>query len=439
MSDVLMPRLSDTMTEGTIVRWLKHPGDLVKKGDVLVEIETDKATMDLEAYEEGILKTILVGERETVPIGRPIAVIGVGNETASPATTAPSSSVEAAALSPTVPPATASDPAEQTTIAPESSRRGLDPTPMSPPVSTSASLATLTSPLARSLAKRNDIDLDTITGSGPGGRIVRADVEAAIARLAPPNASSENPNSATPDEAALTQRPSTSEDDVEEIPLTTVRRLTAERLTESAKAPHFFLTSVVDAEPLLALRSEINESLTTDRERISVTDLLLKACATTLRAHPEVNAAWGVDKILRHRRINIGIAVGLSDGLVVPVVHDADRLSLTEIAHEAHLLAERARAGRLLVEDIGGGTFTLSNLGMFGVDHFTAVINPPQAAILAVGAAKPEAVVRGGQVVPRTTIKATLSVDHRTLDGATAAKFLADLVRLLEHPLGIVA
>jgi pyruvate dehydrogenase E2 component (dihydrolipoamide acetyltransferase) len=427
------------MTEGTIVRWLKHPGDLVKKGDVLVEIETDKATMDLEAYEEGILKAILVGQGETVPIGRPIAVIGVGDETASPATTAPSSSVEAAALSPTVPPATASDPAEPTTIVPESSRRGLDPTLTSPPVSTSASLATFTSPLARSLAKRNDIDLDTITGSGPGGRIVRADVEAAIGRLAPPNASSENPNSAAPDEAALTRRPSTSEDDVEEIPLTTVRRLTAERLSESAKAPHFSLTSVVDAEPLLTLRSEINESLTTDRERISVTDLLLKACATTLRAHPEVNAAWGVDKILRHRRINIGIAVGLPDGLVVPVVHDVDRLSLTEIAHEAHLLAERARAGRLLLEDIGGGTFTLSNLGMFGVDHFTAVINPPQAAILAVGAAKPEAVVHSGQVIARQTMKATLSIDHRVLDGVAAAQFLADLVRLLEHPLGIVA
>ena len=223
------------MTEGTIVRWLKHPGDLVKKGDVLVEIETDKATMDLEAYEEGVLKTILVGERETVAIGRPIAVIGVGDESASPATTAPSYSVGASALSPTVRPATTPDPAEQTTIAPASSRPGLDPTPMSPPVSTSASLATLTSPLARSLAKRNSIDLDTITGSGPGGRIIRADVEVAIARLAPPNASSENLNSATPDEAALTQRPSTSEDDVEEILLTTVRRLTAERLTESAK------------------------------------------------------------------------------------------------------------------------------------------------------------------------------------------------------------
>jgi pyruvate dehydrogenase E2 component (dihydrolipoamide acetyltransferase) len=439
VSDVLMPRLSDTMKEGTIVRWLKHPGDSVKKGDVLVEIETDKATMDLEAYDEGILKAILVGQGETVPIGRPIAVIGIGNENASPATTAPSSSVEAAALSPTVPPATASEPTKPTTIAPESSRHGLAPTPTSPPVFMAAPLATLTSPLARSLAKRNDIDLDTITGSGPGGRIVRSDVEAAIARLAPPNASSENPNSATPDEAALTRRPSTSEDDVEEIPLTTIRRLTAERLSESAKAPHFSLTSVVDAEPLLTLRSEINESLTTERERISVTDLLLKACATTLRAHPEVNAAWGVDKILRHRRINIGIAVGLPDGLVVPVVHDADRLSLTEIAHEAHLLTERARAGRLLVEDIGDGTFTLSNLGMFGVDHFTAVINPPQAAILAVGAAKPEAVVRSGQVVARQTMKATLSIDHRVLDGVAAAQFLADLVRLLEHPLGIVA
>jgi pyruvate dehydrogenase E2 component (dihydrolipoamide acetyltransferase) len=226
--------------------------------------------------------------------------------------------------------------------------------------------------------------------------------------------------------------------DDEEVPLSTVRRITARRLTESAAAPHFYLISVVDAERLLAFRTEVNDRLGQTGTKVSVTDLLIRACAVTLRAHPQVNSSWGGDKILRHRRIHVGVAVALDDGLIVPVVRDADRKSLGEIGTEAHALAERARAGRLTPDEFTGGTFTISNLGMYGVDHFTAVINPPEAAILAVGAATEEPVVRDGQLVGRTTIKLTLSIDHRVLDGATAAAFLRDLKDTLEEPLRIV-
>jgi pyruvate dehydrogenase E2 component (dihydrolipoamide acetyltransferase) len=218
--------------------------------------------------------------------------------------------------------------------------------------------------------------------------------------------------------------------DVEEVPLSQIRRVTAERLTKSLEAPHFYLTSVVDAERLLALRAEAVRAVEGgDGVRVTVTDLLVKACAKLLRSHPEVNSAWAGDKILRYRRVNVGIAVAVPEGLVVPVVKDADEKPLLAMSAEAHTLA---------LEEMSGGTFTLSNLGMFGIDHFTAVLNPPQAAILAVGAAKPEPVVRDGQIVVATTMRLTLSIDHRTLDGATAARFLSELRSLLEDPLRIV-
>jgi pyruvate dehydrogenase E2 component (dihydrolipoamide acetyltransferase) len=426
------------MEEGRVARWLKHPGDTVHKGDVLAEIETDKATMDLEAYDEGIFETVLVAEGETAPIGRPIAVLGTGGPSAAlPTSDATAAPVETAAEPPSMPPKAPETaptlPPAPPDVVPET------PVPSLPARrDRAAAWVTTTSPLARALARRNGIDLGTLTGSGPGGRVVRADVEEAIARMAPAGAPSPVPSSPVPSRMPVGPSPATAEDDVEEVLLTTIRRVTAERLTKSAAVPHFSLTSVVDAEPLLALRADINETIAASQERVSVTDLLVKACARALRDHPQANAAWGGDKILRHRRIHVGIAVAVPDGLVVPVVHDADRLALTEVARGAHRLEERARVGQLSVEDLDGGTFTLSNLGMLGVDHFTAVLNPPQAAVLAVGAAKPEAVVRDGEVVVRTTMKVTLSVDHRVLDGATAAAFLADLVRHLEHPLGIV-
>jgi pyruvate dehydrogenase E2 component (dihydrolipoamide acetyltransferase) len=222
------------------------------------------------------------------------------------------------------------------------------------------------------------------------------------------------------------------------VPLTAVRRITAQRLTESAATPHFYLTSVVDVGALLALRVEVNNQLAESGTKVTVTDLLVRACAVALRLHPQVNASWGGDAIVRHQRVHIGIAVALEDGLIVPVVRDADQKSVSEIASEARVLAERARAGKLTPDEFTGGTFTISNLGMFGVDHFTAIINPPEAAILAVGAASEEPVLRDGQLTSRTTLKLTLSIDHRTLDGATAAAFLRDLKAILEQPLRIV-
>jgi pyruvate dehydrogenase E2 component (dihydrolipoamide acetyltransferase) len=222
------------------------------------------------------------------------------------------------------------------------------------------------------------------------------------------------------------------------VRLSSIRRITAQRLTDSAAAPHFYLTSVVDADALLRLRADLNDALAGTALKVSLTDLLIRACAITVRVHPEVNSSWAGDHLLRHGHVNVGSAVALQDGLIVPVIRDADRKSLTEIATEAHQLTDRARAGKLAPDEFTGGTFTISNLGTYGIDHFTAVINPPEAAILAVGAARQEAVVRNDQIIAATTMKLTLSIDHRVLDGATAAAFMRDLVDLLEHPLRIV-
>ncbi|WP_431965836.1 dihydrolipoamide acetyltransferase family protein [Actinacidiphila sp. bgisy160] len=233
--------------------------------------------------------------------------------------------------------------------------------------------------------------------------------------------------------------PPTTIEDSQAVPLSMVRRLTAQRLTQSAQqAPQFHLTATIDAQPLLAFRADLNATLGEQGLRVSVNDLIVKACATALRRHPEMNASWDETRILRHRRIHMGIAVALDDGLTVPVIHDADRKTLTEISGEARTLAGKARAGNLTLDDLQGGTFTISNLGSYGIDHFTAVVNPPQAAILAVGAAHPEPVVREGELAAGTVMALTLSIDHRALDGATGAVFLTDLRTLLEQPMRIV-
>ncbi|MHB1502971.1 MAG: dihydrolipoamide acetyltransferase family protein [Acidimicrobiales bacterium] len=407
MPDIVMPRLSDTMEEGKLARWLKRPGDVVHRGEAIAEIETDKAVMDLEAYDDGVLAEVLLGEGDVAPIGQVIATIGTGS--AAPGTS-PSDSTAAPAptpvASPSEPPAGSAVPASQLR------RAGI-----------------MTSPLVRSLAKRHAIALEEIDGSGPGGRILRRDVEEAIASRAGEPTSSPQ---ATMAEVDIPMS------EIEEIPLSRLRRLTAERLSASTQVPHFDLTTIIDASALLALRAEMNSATSREGTKVSVTDLIVKACAKLLRSHPEINSSFGGDKILRYRRVNVALAIAVSDGLTVPVIHDADSKALGEISLEARALATRARAGRLTLEDLEGGTFTISNLGMFGVDHFTAVINPPQAAILAVGAARQEPVVRDNEVVPGTTIKATLSVDHRVLDGATAAAFLADVRDLLEHPIQIM-
>ena len=438
MPEVFMPRLSDTMQEGAIDSWRKQVGDEVHKGDVLAEIETDKALMELEAYDEGVLTAILVQAGQSAPIGAPIAVIGQAED-----------GHPAAAPHPAEPPAAAPPAAE----APAAQRADVPvPAPPAPVSAQPAPSATLqpppASPLARTVARQHGVNLADVRGTGPGGRILRADIEAAVARRAqpaaqpsttptptPPSQIPATPPARRPEPAAA--RPVAAHD--EQVPLSRVRRLTAERLAQSAQqAPHFHLTRTLEVDALLAFRAQANADLDDAGVRISVTDLLVKACALALARRPEVNCSWAGDKLLRHRRVNIGLAVALEDGLVVPVVHDADRKTLTEISGEAHELAERARAGRLSLDEITGGTFTISNLGMYGVDRFTAVINPPDAAILAVGAARPSAVARDGQVAVATTMTLTLGIDHRVLDGATAARFLGELTALLEHPARIV-
>lgn len=427
MPEVQMPRLSDTMEEGVLSRWLKKEGDLVHRGDILAEIETDKSTMDLEAYDDGPLTALLVAEGTTVPIGQPIAIIGEAAGVPTGGPPAPTASTVAPDASP-------SDVVESAVSAPASA-----------PAPAAADAARRASPLVRKIAHDHGIDLGTVTGTGPGGRIIRVDIEPVVAAMGdhprdqrpattPTSASVSEPSAA---DAATPSAPPPQMDD-EEVPLTAIRRVTARRLTESAAVPHFYLTNVVDSERLLAFRAEINDALAASGGKVSVTDLLVRACAVALRAHPGVNASWAGDKILRHRRIDIGVAVATDAGLIVPVVRDADRKTVREIGVEARALAERANAGSLTPQEFSGGTFTISNLGMYGIDHFTAILNPPEAAILAVGAATPAAVVRDGAVVVGSTTKLTLSVDHRVVDGAPAAAFLRELKEILQEPLRIV-
>ena len=463
-----MPRLSDTMTEGTLARWLKKPGDQVQQGEIVAEIETDKATMELEAYDSGVLEKVLVEEGQTVPIGQAIAVVGTGDGAAAPAETArgdatgrpPAGEGVEAPPTGTVSPA---EPGAETTPKPAAEETGDvsgearpagGPTPAEQPAQPPQPAAerqpapaqpaedgqdqVKASPMARAIARERGIDLHTIRGSGPGGRIIRADVESAGAGDGRAQQPATPPTAPAPAPSAA---PRPSSDDVEEIPLTNMRRIVARRMVESVQsAPHFYLTSVVDADALMKFRAELNERLAAGGEavKLSVNDLLVKACAVALRANPDVNVSFAGDKILRHKRVHVGIAVAIEGGLIVPVVRDADRKSLGEVAREAHGLVDKARAGKLTPDEFTGGTFTISNLGMFGIDHFTAIINSPEAAILAVGATAPEPAVRDGQVIVRQTMKLTLSIDHRVLDGATAARFLQQLKAILEEPLRIV-
>ena len=454
-----MPRLSDTMTEGTVSTWTKGVGDRIEKGDVIAEIETDKATMELEAYDAGVLEQILVDVGRTVPIGEVIAVIGDGSgATAAPAA-APAPAAARPDPTPVVPAAPTSVEPTPVAAAPAAVAAAVSTpasAPSAPPPPSANGKHPLASPLARNIARDAGLDLATVTGSGPGGRIVRADVEHAIATLgsATPSAPTAPPGvTAAPTDAPVAAAPLAAAPILEggpddnEIALNRVRRITARRLVESMQqAPHFYLTSVVAADELVAARARINEglaALATARgeaaTKVSVNDIVVKAVAVALRAHPEVNVSFGGDKLIRHHRIHVGIAVALPDGLIVPVIRDADTKTVTQISAETRDLATRARSGKLKVDEFTGSTFSVSNLGMFGVDQFTAVINPPEAAILAVGATKQEAVVRDGQIVVGYTMAITLSVDHRALDGATGANFLADLTTLLENPLATLA
>jgi len=449
MTEVFMPRLSDTMTEGAISQWLKAEGDTIERGDVLAEIETDKAVMDLEAYEAGVLEKILVQPGENVAIGAPIAVIGDGSGT-SDVSDAEAPSVEPAPAEQDAPPSEPADdrdeaPAEpETEPAAETEPAEPEPGPVAEQAPSDGRIKA--TPLVRSLARSHDIDLATVRGTGPGGRIIRADIEALLGGgkpAEPEPAASAAPTAPEPQPAAAAAPTggapvATAQDDDERVPLSQIRKVTARRLTEAALVPVFQLTTVLDASRLNELRGEINSRLAEQGIKVSVTDLIVRAVAVALRAHPEVNASFGGDAILRHAHVNVGVAVALEDGLVVPVVKDADRKSVTAIGAEIKDLAARARAGRLKLDEMTGGTFSVSNLGMYGIDAFTAVLNPPEAAILAVGSTVDEAVVVDGEVQVRPRTRLTLTVDHRVLDGAGAAAFLRELTDLLAEPLRIL-
>jgi pyruvate dehydrogenase E2 component (dihydrolipoamide acetyltransferase) len=432
MSEILMPRLSDTMEEGVVSSWHKKPGDKVSAGDALVDIETDKALMEYEAYEDGVLGEILVPEGATAAIGTPIAVLITDGATP--------------AARPAAAPAAESAPAADVAGAPDRTEPTAPAAPAAPaaPVAPAA-MATNgrsrppSSPLARRIAWENGIDLSTLTGSGPGGRIVRADVEAAAldtAVMSTPPAATPLPQQAPPPVSRPEEH--AGDEDTERVPLSRIRKVTARRLAESMRAaPHFYLTRVVDVQELLAFRATLNAALAP--AKVSVNDLIVKACATALRANPVLNVSFTEEHLLVHKRVHVGVAVALDEGLVVPVIRDADRKSVSQIGIETRELAGRAREKRLTPQEMSGGTFTVSNLGMFGVDAFTAVINPPEAAILAVGATRKDVVFRDGEVVPRDRMTLTLSIDHRACDGATGAVFLGQLTDLLENPLRIVA
>lgn len=406
MIDILMPRLSDTMTEGTIASWLKKPGDTVAPGDVLVEIETDKAVMEQEAYEAGVLSEILVDAGENVTIGTPIARLDDGRGERP----APAHAVEA--------------------VAPESAQ--VSEAVAGAPSKTRPERRAAT-PLVRKIARERGIDVANIAGSGPGGRIVRADLDAI---LAPP----------TDPDALATVDASTIIPDAREpkaVPFDAIRHAVASRLTESGTTiPTFTATASADVSALLALRTQINTATIDTKVKVSVNDLLVRAVALSLRAHPQVNASYSAEgrgQSLLHGRVHIGIAVASPAGLVVPVVHDADRTAVSVISTITKELVNKASERSLSPEDMAHGTFTISNLGMYGLEHFTAIINPPQGAILAVGAARDELTLVNGEAVAVKRMRYTLTADHRIIDGALAAQFLATLTELIEHPFRIIA
>lgn len=460
-----LPKLSPTMEEGVLVKWVKKEGDAVVPGDLVAEVETDKANMDFNIEDKGTLLKILVKEGDTVKLGAPVAILGKPGEDVSallaqasaPSPASPvaasAANTAAAAPAPVAPPAGVRIPPAPPTEAPQAAPAVAQPShvPTAPvtPQPAPRTGAILASPLAKTLAVELGIDLRTLAGSGPGGRIVERDVRAAAtggtanaaatsAVTAQPAPSPGAASAAAENAHALAIRapsaPALSSDEFVEIPASNMRKRIAARLTEAKRdVPHFYLQRAVDAAALLGFRQKLNELLG-DRGKVSVNDLIVKACALALRRVPECNASWDNDAIKRFQRVHIGIAVAIEDGLVTPVVRDADLKGIGAIAAEVRDLADRAKSRALKGHEIAGSTFTVSNLGMFGIERFTAIINPPEAAILAVGAVIDAAVVRNGQVVAGKQMMLSLSCDHRVIDGALGAKWLAAVVDLLEHP-----
>jgi pyruvate dehydrogenase E2 component (dihydrolipoamide acetyltransferase) len=418
--DVTMPKLSDTMEEGKVLRWLKYVGDRVAPGDVLAEVETDKANMELEAYDEGVLAEVRAQEGDTVPVGAVIAVLAAPGEgmTAAPPPAPPGESVTAAP--PPAPPGAAS--AHTESPRPTLVRRA-EP---------AAAQRPRASPLARRIAQEYGVDLAAITGTGPGGRIVERDVRAVVGD-APTPARAVGGGAPTPALAAA------APSGAKRVELSKMRRTTARRMAEAKReVPHFYVTTEVAMDAAVRLKADL-ERLGGSWEGLTYTHLLLKATGLALRRVPEMNASLeGEGTLVMHEAVNVGLATAVDDGLLVPVVRACDATPLGELVRRVRELVERARAGRPGPDDLSGATFTLSNLGMYPVTEFAAVINPPQAAILAVGAVREVPVVRRGVVVPGWVMSVTLSCDHRIVDGALAGRFLRELTALLEAPAALL-
>ncbi len=443
-----MPKLSDTMTEGTLVKWNKQLGDVIEIGDVVAEVETDKATMEMEAFDEGILSEILIHEGEKAAVGATLGILR--DEDEAPADPASAEPAPAAAAAPVAPAAESRAPGEAAVPA----------TPaVAAPNASSAGERIKVSPLARKIAAAKGVDLATIQGSGPGGRIVQSDVEGQPATPTPaavpaasPLASAANALAASvkaqvaqsapapvpaaaPAPAPAAINPVVGGED-QTIELSSMRRIIAERLLISKTTiPHFYLHVEVDAAPLMTLRKQVNaQAEQTHGNKYSINDFILKAVINAAQAVPQVNASFNGDSIVQYAQIGVSVAVAVDDGLVTPVIKDAANKSMLRISQEVKDLAVRARDKKLLPNEFDGGTVTVSNLGAWGIESFDAIVNPPQAVILSVGAIVEKPVVKDGQIVPGMRMNIGVSCDHRVVDGAVGAKFINEVKKLVENP-----
>lgn len=437
--ELKMPALSPTMEEGTLAKWLVKEGDKVGPGDLLAEIETDKATMEYEAVDEGTIAKLLVEEgAEGVKVGTVIALIAEEGEDASAASSAPAKKEPA--------PAQAAPAAKE--AKPAAEEKPAAPAPASAPAAASApdngAERVKASPLARRLAAAQGIDLGQVEGSGPGGRVIKADLEnLSGGKSAPVSAGPAPATASAPAEAPRpAPAPVVATDDIphEVVKLSNMRKTIARRLTESMQqSPHIFLTVDIMLDPLLKLRGELNKSLEARGVKLSVNDLLIKALAVALVEVPDCNVSFAGDTLIRYKRSDISVAVAIPGGLITPIIKGADSKSIATIATEAKDLAQRAKDGKLQPAEYQGGTASISNMGMFGIKQFTAVINPPQAMIMAVGAGEKRPYVVGDELTTATVMSATGSFDHRAIDGAVGAQLMQAFKRLVENPLGLLA
>ncbi|MXP61820.1 pyruvate dehydrogenase complex dihydrolipoamide acetyltransferase [Roseomonas sp. M0104] len=452
-TNILMPALSPTMTEGTLARWLKKEGEPVKAGDIIAEIETDKATMEFEAVDEGILGKILVQDgTEGVKVNAPIGILVEEGEAVPEGAGAAPKAVpkpEAPPKQETTPASKpASGPGEQQPKAATANEN--KPAPKPAAGAAEAGDRVFASPLARRMAKQAGLELSGIQGSGPNGRIVKADIEAAAAQPKTAPAARAEPAAAAPTTAspaaAAAQAPKAPAAPITAphtaVPNSSMRKVIAKRLAESkATVPHFYVTMDIELDALLKLRADLNGRAPKEGPgafKLSVNDLIIKAAARVLRQFPSVNASWTDDAIIQYHDVDISVAVSIPEGLITPIVRKADQKGLAAISNEMKDLAARAKSGKLKLEEFQGGGFSISNMGMFGVSDFAAIINPPQAGILAVSAGQQRPVVKDGALAIATVMTCTLSVDHRVVDGALAAEWIAAFKKVVEDPLSLM-